>query len=100
MGEIQRYVHKLAEDQFETLLEVIRTGFGTLATPPAGDATPARTPYDLGLEPWTFHDPSQKVDVMAYIDDRNLRGPEGVAPCMDRAEGVTTGHDQRQRPAG
>lgn len=33
--------------------------------------TPAQTPYDLGLEPWTFHSPSHKADVMAYVDDRN-----------------------------
>jgi hypothetical protein len=66
MGETVRHTHKIDDAQFAAFIEAISAPLA----PPA-DTVPARTPYDLGLEPWTFHDPSQKVDVMAYIDDRN-----------------------------
>ena len=32
---------------------------------------PATTPYDLGLEPWAFHDPRQACEVVAYLDPQN-----------------------------
>lgn len=35
------------------------------------DTLPAQTPYDLGLEPWTFRDPQQGCDVVAYLDPQN-----------------------------
>lgn len=72
MGETptrQTLTHRLDPDQFATLV-------GLLAAPPAGlvavaAAGTTRNPYDIGLEPWSFHDPGQKCDVVAYIDDRN-----------------------------
>lgn len=37
----------------------------------AAEAAPATTPYDLGLEPWAFHDPRQACEVVAYLDPQN-----------------------------
>ena len=70
MGETIEHVHRLADDQFEDLRELL----GRLAGPPqvpADGEMHAVTPYDLGLEPWAFHDPRQRVDVVTYVDDRN-----------------------------
>lgn len=67
--------HHLAGDQFD----VIVNGIAMLVTElrlangprrPA-DAGPEPAPVTCGHEPWTFHDPRQKCDVTAFIDDRN-----------------------------
>lgn len=50
-------------------LEALRA-LGANRSGPAEPA-PAQTPYDLGLEPWAFHDPRQKCDVVAYLDPQN-----------------------------
>lgn len=69
MGEKQRIEIIFGEGAAEALAKALRE----LATPPAAPeaAGTSRNPYDIGLEPWSFHDPSQKCDVVAYIDDRN-----------------------------
>lgn len=33
---------------------------------------PPADPFDIGLVPWSFHDPRQGCDVVAYLDPRNL----------------------------
>jgi len=38
--------------------------------PAPDEPEPAQTPYDLGLEPWTFVDPQRRTEVVAYLDDR------------------------------
>lgn len=70
MGEIQQHVHNLGPetlDAMRDMLAALRTG-GPTHDP---SCVTAQTPYDLGLIPWQFHDPRQKVDVVAYVDDRN-----------------------------
>jgi len=56
----------------DAIAEFVRT-VGELAGQRSAPAGPALTndPYDLGLEPWLFYDPHQKIDTMAYVDDRN-----------------------------
>lgn len=66
MGETVRHTHKLDEDQFTAFLAAISAPLAD-----AGAQTPATTPYDLGLEPWTFHDPRQACEVVAYLDPQN-----------------------------
>ena len=39
--------------------------------PAPDEPEPAQTPYDLGLEPWTFHAPRENCDVVAYVDPQN-----------------------------
>jgi hypothetical protein len=69
MGEIQRHVHSLNTDQFDAIFGVLLRAATPL--PAESAASGNRNPYDIGLEPWAFHDPGQKCDVVAYIDDRN-----------------------------
>jgi hypothetical protein len=74
MGEtpIQRIEISFAPGADDTLVQFFK---GLLAPMPAETEpepevhTP--TPYDLGLAPWVFHDPRQRCDVMAYVDDRD-----------------------------
>jgi hypothetical protein len=66
MGETVRHIHKIDEQQFAAFVEAISAPY-----PAPAESAHARTPYDVGLEPWTFHSPSHGGDVMAYIDDRN-----------------------------
>lgn len=74
MGETaarQTLTHRLDPDQFSTLVDLLAARTlpaGLVVTAAAGTT---RNPYDIGLEPWSFHDPAQKCDVVAYIDDRN-----------------------------
>jgi len=73
MGEIQRHVHSLSAETLREIDGIVSRVIEAYAPSPA-DATAAptsRNPYDIGLEPWAFHDPKQKCDVVAYIDDRN-----------------------------
>lgn len=68
MGETQQpieHVHRLDPEQFAAFIAAISTPV------PLDDPRPAQTPYDLGLEPWTFHDPRQACDVVAYLDPQN-----------------------------
>jgi hypothetical protein len=72
MGETaarQTLTHRLDPDQFSTLVDLLAAK-PLPATPEAAAGT-SRNPHDIGLEPWSFHDPAQKCDVVAYIDDRN-----------------------------
>jgi hypothetical protein len=56
----------------DALVSVAALAIGrAAATPPPADPLPTMTPYDLGLEPWTFVDPQQKCEVVTYLDDRN-----------------------------
>lgn len=73
MGEKQRIEITFGEGADEVLAKALA---GLLTTQPTIVVTDApqpasRNPYDIGLEPWAFHDPAQKCDVVAYIDDRN-----------------------------
>ena len=61
-----RHTHKLDDEQFGALMRAIAAPAADAAAP-----APATTPYDLGLEPWTFHDPRQACEVVAYLDPQN-----------------------------
>ena len=65
MGETVRHTHKIDDEQFAAFIKAISEPVSLPAT------ERAQTPYDLGLEPWTFHSPHDQADVVAYVDDRN-----------------------------
>lgn len=69
MGEVvQKIEITFPPEAVENFARMLRE----IVNPPqAGTPVHARTPYDVGLEPWAFHSPSHGCDVMAYIDDRN-----------------------------
>jgi hypothetical protein len=73
MGEKppQRVEIHFASETVQALAEAFAAGRAVerVAVPPV--ETPPAGPHDVGLELWTFHDPQQKIDVMAYVDDRN-----------------------------
>lgn len=62
-----RVEHALDPEAAELLRELV----AAFAPPAPAEPRPAQTPYDIGLEPWAFHDPRQKVDVVAYLDPQN-----------------------------
>jgi len=69
MGETQRLEIHFSDASIQALHDAFRAGRDAERT--AAEPTPAQTPYDLGLEPWTFHDPRQGCDVVAYLDPQN-----------------------------
>lgn len=76
MGETQRLEIHFSDASIQALHDAFAAGReAERRAVPAGlvatEAGTTRNPYDIGLEPWSFHDPSQKCDVVAYIDDRN-----------------------------
>lgn len=67
-------VHRLADDQFETivnglamLVAELRVANRFAGSAPAPEPAPPGEPLDL----WTFHDPHLKREVGAWVDDRN-----------------------------
>jgi hypothetical protein len=74
MGETQRLEIHFSDASIQALHDAFAAGRAAerRATEPvpAGDEPKALTPYDLGLMPWTLHDPQLRCDVVAYVDDR------------------------------
>jgi len=72
MGETQRLEIHFSDASIQALHDAFRAGRDAerRAAEPEPAEAHALTPYDLGLVPWTFHDPQQRCDVMAYVDDR------------------------------
>lgn len=73
MGEIQRIEISLSPEATAEFARTVGALFGARAVPPAEvePQAPPATPYDLGLEPWAFHSPHDRCDVVSYVDDRN-----------------------------
>lgn len=53
------------------LVEALKAARPAPAEPAPDEPESAQTPYDLGLEPWTFHAPRENVEVVAYVDPQN-----------------------------
>lgn len=67
---INNVTHRFAEDQFDVLVNGIAGLIAELRIA-NGRAATAPRPAPVPGEPWTFHSPQEKRDVVAFVDDRN-----------------------------
>ena len=70
MGETQRLEIHFSDASIQALHDAFAAG-RRAEQQAAEPQQRALTPYDLGLEPWAFHDPRQACEVVAYLDPQN-----------------------------